>query len=86
MTGFRQANKRNFHELFNRNFGCSDGIRPERLRQAHSRRDACRGNRSRAGRPDRSHRIDGFYRIYRIRGFYRIYRIYGFYGGKRRHR
>lgn len=70
-TGFRQANKRNSHELFNRNFGCSDGICPERLRQARSRRGTCRGNRSRTARPDRSPRIYRIYRIYRVNRLHR---------------
>ena len=74
-TGFRQANKRNSHELFNRNFGCSDGIRPERLRQARSRRGACRGNRSRTARPDRSPRIDRVHGVHGVHGIYGIYRV-----------
>ncbi len=72
-TGFRQANKRNSHELFNRNFDCRDGLRPERLRQARSRRDACRGHGSRTRRPDRRHGIDRIHGVHRIDRFNRLH-------------
>lgn len=75
---FRQANKRNSHELFTRNLGCRGGLRAERLRQARSRRGASRGHRARTGRPDRCygcHRIYRIYRIYRIDWINRINRI-----------
>jgi len=83
VVGFRQSNKRNFHEIFDDVFSSTDGAGVERVRKAG---DGCRrsgtswpywcprvGRIDRINRCDRLHGPDRRHRRYRGHGRYRCH-------------